>query len=295
MHRRLAWDDLLYVLSVGRTGSLSGAARTLRVNHSTVFRRIAAIEEQLGVRLFDRRRDGYAPTAAGEEVIALAGRLDDDVIALERRLAGEDLRPSGTVRFTTTDTMISTVIPICADFRRAYPEICVELVTGNEFLNLTRRDADVALRPSAKPPETLHGRRLATIAFAVYGAPSYLAATGGPDLDRTHQFCGLDDSLSHLGAYRWIADNVPRERIGFRASSFVALVDAARVGLGLAVLPCYLGEESGLQRVGAPLAEVSTDLWLLVHEDLRRTARVRVFLDFVSEAIGRSRAMIEAR
>jgi len=294
MHRRLAWDDLLYVLSVGRTGSLSGAARALRVNHSTVFRRIGTIEEQLAVRLFDRRRDGYVPTAAGEEVIALADHLDETVIALERRLAGEDLRPSGTVRFTTTDTMISTVIPICAAFREAYPEICVELVTGNEFLNLSRRDADVALRPSAKPPETLHGRRLATIAFAVYGASPYLARTGGPDLGRAHQWIGLDDSLSHLGAYRWIADNVPRERIGFRASSFVAVVDAARAGLGLAVLPCYLGDDSGLVRIGAPLPAVATDLWLLVHDDLRRTARVRVFLDFLSHEIARLTPRIEA-
>jgi DNA-binding transcriptional LysR family regulator len=294
MHRNLAWDDLLYVLSVGRSGSLSGAARALRVNHSTVFRRIGAIEEQLGVRLFDRRRDGYAPTAAGEEVIALAGRLDEDVLALERRLAGEDLRPSGTVRVTTTDTMIATVTPLCGTFRRQYPEICVELVTGNEFLNLSRRDADIALRPSRTPPETLHGRRLSGIAFAVYGAPSYLAAAGGSDLSRAHQWIGLDDSLSHLSVHQWIAQNVPRERIGFKASSFVAVTEAARSAMGLAILPCYLAERvAGLVQVGDPLAELATDFWLLVHEDLRRTARVRAFIDFISTEIAKLRPQME--
>lgn len=104
IHSNLAWDDLRFVLAVGRGGSLSGAARALRVNHSTVFRRINQLEERLGVRLFDRLPDGYAPTPAGEALIGLGGRVDEDVVALERRLAGEDLRPSGIVRVTTTDT-----------------------------------------------------------------------------------------------------------------------------------------------------------------------------------------------
>ena len=294
MHRSLAWDDLLYVLSVGRTGSLSGAARALRVNHSTVFRRIGAIEEQLGARLFERRRDGYAPTAAGEAVIALAGRLDEEVVALERKFAGQDLRPTGTVRVTTTDTMIATVTPLCGRFRQLYPEICIELVTGNEFLNLSRRDADVALRPSRQPPDTLYGRRLSGIAFAIYGSPAYLAAAGGTDLTRAHQWIGLDDSLSHLSVHGWIAEHVPPDRIGFRASSFVAVTEAARSGMGLALLPCYLAEGAGgLERLGEPLSDLATDFWLLVHEDLRRTARVRAFIDFISAEMAKLRPQME--
>jgi DNA-binding transcriptional LysR family regulator len=294
MHRSLAWDDLLYVLSVGRSGSLSGAARTLKVNHSTVFRRIGQIEEQLGVRLFDRQRDGYTPTAAGEAVIALADRMDEEVTGLERRLAGEDLRPSGTVRVTTTDTMIPTVTPMCGAFRRLYPEICVELVTGNQFLNLSRRDADVALRPSLEPPETLHGRRLASLAFAIYGSPAYLAAAGGADLARAHQWVGLDETLSHLSAYRWISENVSPERIGFKASSFVAVQEAARAGMGLAILPFYMAEPvADLTRIGAPVPELTTALWLLVHEDLRRTARVRAFIDFIAAEMAKLRPMME--
>ena len=294
MHRNLGWDDLLYVLSVGRNGSLSGAARELKVNHSTVFRRIGAIEEQLGVRLFDRRRDGYAPTAAGEAVVELASRLDEDVLALERRLAGEDLRPSGTVRVTTTDTMIGTVTPMCGAFRRVYPEICVELVTGNQFLNLSRRDADVALRPSLHPPEALHGRRLASIAFTVYASPAYLASSGGSDLSRAHAWIGLDDTLSHLTSHRWMRENVEPERIGFKASSFVAVEEAARAGMGLALLPCYMADRlPDLVRLRPPIPELATDFWLLVHEDLRRTARVRAFIDFVSAEMAKLRPRIE--
>ena len=296
MHRSLAWDDLLYVLSVGRSGSLSGAARALRVNHSTVFRRIGAIEEQLGVRLFDRRRDGYAPTAAGEAVIALAGRMDEEVLALERSLAGEDLRPSGTVRVTTTDTMIATVTPICGAFRNLYPEICIELITGNERLNLSRRDADIALRPALDPPENLHGRRLADIAFAVYGARPYLAAAGGGGLDRAHAWVGLDESLSHLSAYQWLAANVPAERVGFRSNAFEAVLSACRAGLGLAVLPCYMADPAPeLTRLGDPIPELATGFWLLVHEDLRRTARVRAFIDFAAAEMAKLRPRMEGR
>ena len=295
MHRRLAWDDLLYVLSVGRAGSLSGAARALKVNHSTVFRRIGAIEAQLGVRLFDRHRDGYGPTAAGETVIELAEKLDDDVIALERKLAGEDLRPSGTVRVTTTDTLIDIVVPLCGQFQDAFPEICVELVTGNQFLNLSRRDADVALRPSREPPETLHGRRVSSIAFAPYGSRSYLASAGSRALNRAHRWIGLDDTLSHLSAHKWLQENVQPERIAFKASSFLAIRRACTSDMGLALLPCYLADDlPELERVAPPIEALATDLWLLVHEDIRRTARVRAFVDFIFRELVQLRPKIEA-
>lgn len=295
MHRSLAWDDLLYVLSVGRAGSLSGAARELRVNHSTVFRRIGLIEEKLGVRLFDRRRDGYVPTAAGEAVVALTEQMDQDIVALERKLSGEDLRPSGTVRVTTTDTLISTVTPLCGKFRQAYPEICVELVTGNQFLNLSRRDADVALRPSPHPPENLHGRRIASIAFAVYGSRRYLASAGGADITRAHVWIGLDETLSHLSAHKWLRETIPSDWVSFRASSFMAVLDAAAADMGLAVLPCYLADPvKSLARASEPIPEIATDLWLLVHEDLRRTARVRAFTDFLHAEMAKLRPQIEA-
>jgi DNA-binding transcriptional LysR family regulator len=294
MHRTLAWDDLLYVLAIGRAGSLSGAARDLGVNHATVYRRIGKIEESLRVRLFDRQRDGYAPTAAGEAMIALAAEMDEDVVALERRLAGEDLRPSGTVRVTTTDTFISTLMPMLAKFRASYPEIKVELVTGNQMLNLSRRDADVAIRPTPKPDESLVGRKLATLAFAVYGSKQYLASVGGGDLSRNHRWVGFDDSLSHLHSYAWIRRNVDAERVGFRSSSFMAIVEATAQGMGLGILPCYLADlRPDLVRCSDLLAEVATDLWLLVHDDMRHAARVRAFVDFVAAEITRLRPLLE--
>ena len=296
MHNALEWDDLRYVLQVGREGSLSGAARKLRVNHSTVFRRIGAIEQKLGVRLFDRQRDGYVPTPAGEAAIALAAEMDGEVVDLERRLAGQDLRPSGTVRVTTTDTLIDVLVPLCAQFRADYPEILIDLVTGNEMLNLSRRDADIAVRPSSNPPGELHGRRIAGIALAPYASRTYLASVGGGGIDRVHQWIGLDDSLAHLGAYRWLRDNVAPDRIAFCSTAFLASRQAALHDMGAAILPCYLADGfDELVRVAEPLPELGTDLWLLVHDDLRRTARVRVLLDFLAAELAKLRSLFEGR
>ena len=294
MHNRLRWDDLAYVTEIGRHGSLSGAARSLRVNHSTVLRRLAAIERQLGARLFDRVPGGYVPTAAGEAAIRLGERLDGEVVELERRIAGQDLRPSGTVRVTTTDTLIGILVPICASFRELYPEILLELVPASQFFDLTRRDADVALRPSLHPPEHLHGRRLARIAFAPYASPAFAAGMAGRPLESAHRWLGLDDSLSHIEPHKWLREHVDPQRLVFRASSFLALLEAARAGMGVALLPCYMGDgEPGLERLAPPIEELGTDLWLLVHEHLRRTARVRAFIDHVATEIGRLRPEIE--
>ena len=294
MHSALRWDDLVYVLEVGRAGSLSGAARALRINHSTVFRRLGSIEQRLGVRLFDRQPAGHVPTAAGEAVIRLAEQLEVELGDLERRLAGQDLRPSGTVRITTTDTLIEPLMPILADFQARYPEIVLELVPASQFFNLSKRDADVALRPSLSPPTDLYGRRVGRIAFAPYASRKYIAESGYRGLDSAHRWLGLDDSLSHIEPHRWLRENVATERIVLRASSFLALVEAARLGMGVALLPCYMADgDPKLERLSQPLEDLATDLWLLVHHDLRGTARVRAFLDFAFDELSKMRPRIE--
>jgi DNA-binding transcriptional LysR family regulator len=282
----LGWDDMRLVLAIGRAGTLVGAARALALNHSTLFRRLGALEAQIGVRLFERFRDGYTPTAAGEEVIALAGRVDADVTVLERRLAGRDLRPSGLVRVTTTDTLVEMVTPMLASFRSAHPEITLELAASNAIFNLSRRDADAAIRPSTDVPDLLVGRRVATVSFATYGAAGYLKNRAPKlALDR-HDWVAPDDSLAHLKPAQWIAASIPAERIAYRASSLMALQYAARAGLGLALLPCYMGDsDAELRRVAPPHRDFDAGLWLLTHPDLRRVARIRAFLDFMAPAL----------
>jgi DNA-binding transcriptional LysR family regulator len=293
--RRFEWDDLRYVLAVADAGSLAGAARQLGVNHTTVLRRVRAFEKQLGVRLFERLPTGYVLTAGGEELIAAARHIDDTVTTLERKLAGQDLRLSGSVRATTTDTLMASILPeVLAEFRGAYPGIQLEIAISNAMLNLSKRDADVAIRPSLDPPETLVGRRVAKIAFAIYASPAYLAKHRKIEELAGHQWVGVDDSLADTSVARWMRTELRARDITLRADSLLGVRQAAGAGLGLAALPCYLGDTAhDLVCVNRPIAAMETALWVLTHEDLRNTPRVRAFTEFAANALGRRRALIE--
>ncbi len=290
-----AWDDLRYVLAVANAGSLAGAARSLGVNHTTVLRRVGAFEKRLGLRLFERLPSGYVLTAGGEELAAASRAIDDTVTELERKLAGQDLRLSGIVRVTTTDTLMGSVLPgILAEFRATHPGIQLEVALSNVMFNLSKRDADVAIRPANDPPETLVGRRIAKIAFAVYASPHYLAKHRKSDGLAAHDWVGPDDSLSDTSVARWMRSELPESKITLRADSFLGLRQAAQAGLGLAPLPCYLGDTSpDLVCVHRPIPAMETALWILTHEDLRRTARVRAFTEFAAGAFGRRRPLLE--
>ncbi len=290
----LPWDDLKLVFAIGSAGTLSGGARQIGIDHSTAFRRLGALEAKLGVRLFDRARDGYAATPAGEAIIREAARFDDVVGTLERRLAGEDLRPSGTIRVTTTDTLLDVLAPQIARFQKGHPEITIDLVVANAFLSLTKRDADIALRPAIEAPENLTGRRLAGIATALYAARDFRVADRR--LLTNENWIGLDESLGHLGSARWMAAAVPPERIVARADSLMAARALAREGIGIAALPCYLADpDARLRRVAPPIDAMASSLWLLTHPDLKRVARIRAFLDFIAAALTAHRRTFEGR
>jgi molybdate transport repressor ModE-like protein len=296
MQGRIGWEDLRLVRAIGETGALTGAARRLGVDHSTAFRRLGALEARLGVRLFERARDGYTPTPAGEATLAAAERILGDLGELERRIAGEDLRPSGTVRMTTTDTLLDFLAPCVAALRVTHPEITIEVVATNAFFTLTKRDADVAIRPAASAPEGLVGRRIATLATALYAAPDYLARHPDRSDLRAHDWIGPDESLGHLGSAKWIQSTIFPERVIHRGNSLLALRAAARAGIGVAALPCYLADpDPALRRVHPPLLEMESALWLLTHPDLRRVARIRALLDFLAEWPIDRRQLIEGR
>ena len=275
------WDDLRVFLAVARTGSLSGAARSLGVNHSTVFRRIAGFEEELGVRLFERLPTGYALTAAGEETLAIVERIEADVATLDRTVTGQDLRLSGTVRITAIDMLAFWLLPpSLARFHAAYPGIEIELVVGNEALNLSRRETDIALRIGNTPPETLVGRRVGRLNFAVFGAPDYCAAHPETDLAQ-HQWIGFDNA--HAPLVRRLEEFLPDVHPAFRSNSIAAALRLTSAGIGLAILPSAIaGMKDNLVRVADVPDTFGLDLWLLTHEDLRHTARIRAVIDFLS-------------
>jgi DNA-binding transcriptional LysR family regulator len=272
----LVWDDARIVLAVRRAGSLTAAAAQLGLSHPTVFRRIRDVEAEFGVRLFERSRSGYVATAAGEAVAETAAAMEERFIALERRLQGADLRPAGSVRITTADTLMASFLPpllhqLCARF----PEIKLEVSTGNAPFDLSRREADVALRFGSKPPSYLVGRRLGEVASAVYRARR-LAVPRLADAP----WVSPGDGLSHLASYRWIADAGFAAHIALRASSFVDISHAIRAGIGVGILPCYLGDsDPELRRVGTPLPALSSPFWILTHPDLQRVVRIRAVME----------------
>ena len=292
----MEWDDLRIVLAIFREGTLSGAARRLGVTHSTVFRRLGAIEQQMGARLFERFRDGYVPTPAGETAAAAAARLEDEVLTLERWLSGQDLKPSGIVRIATTDTLGTILTRYVSAMRAAHPEIQVEIAISNSMANLARREAEIAIRPTPEPPEILVGRRIADIAHAIYGSRAYLSRHEDKDLS-AHDWIAPDDALASTVIGRWIHENLHAPHITCRVDALPTLRDATLAGLGLALLPCYLGDPaSGLRRLTPKtLAEPRSALWLLTHDDLRRTARIRATLDFLATAFASERALFEGR
>ncbi|WP_104202900.1 LysR family transcriptional regulator [Billgrantia saliphila] len=283
----LHWDDLRVVQAIAEMGTLSGAGRRLGASHATVFRRLNAIEQRLGVALFERSRTGYAPTPAGEDLAATAARVAAEVHGAERRVAGRDLRLSGSIRVTTTDTLLMGLLsPIFADFQRAHPKIVLEVAVSNQLFNLSQRDADVAVRPSLSPPEHLVGRRVGRIAQAVY----VRAGTA------TDAWVGPDRHLGYLALDTWMAENGANEHCRYRVDTMFGMLAAARDGLGRAVLPCYLADaEPSLVRLGEPIDELATDLWLLTHPDLRRVARIRAFMAFVAEAVQASQVRLSGQ
>jgi DNA-binding transcriptional LysR family regulator len=292
----LSWDDFRYVRAIADTKSLAGAADALGVNHSTVFRRLGLIEQELGTRLFERGRAGYSLTPSGEEMVQLAERLGDDILCFERKVTGQDLRPSGELRVTTNDLiMLHLLTGVLVGFRQTYPGIILDIVVSNRVLNLSKRDADVAVRATYQEPEGLTGRCVARIAWAVFGSEKL--ATKPFDLDtdsRKHDWITFADAASMARAGKWLKQHVDPDRIVFKANTMLGLAEAAACGVGIVLLPCYVGTAvPGLAQLSPVLPELEGELWLLTHPDLRNTARVRAFLDYGEAEIGKRRREIE--
>jgi DNA-binding transcriptional LysR family regulator len=294
----LAWDDFRLVKAIADGGGLAGAAARLGVNHSTMFRRLRQLERALGVALFERHRTGYALTAAGEEMVELAARMDEDVTGFARKLAGRAPSPAGELRVTTSDALLVHLLtPLLARFGRQCPDVRLDVVLDNHALNLSKRDADVAVRASDRPPETLVGRRVARIAWALYGsaaAPTPAPRDGDPLGGDRERWVAPGDDLATLSAARFLRAHVPPERVALKVNTVLGLAAAVEAGVGVGHLPCFVGDtRPGLVRLAPPEPRFGADLWLLTHPDLRHAARVRVFLDFLAAEIVARRGLIE--
>ena len=290
----LDWDDLRFFLAIARRGSLSAAAKDLRVAQSTVGRRLASLEASLGVRLLNRTPDGYVPTLAGHGVRKQAERLEMEALSLERSVGSRDTQLAGVVRVTCAETVASHILAPCfAALHVQHPDIMIELIPDPRELSLSMREADISVRLARPDQHDLVVRRIGSMSFGLYAAPAYLARHGDLDFEggcSGHRLITLLDDIEDATQTGWFAELAPRARIAVQTSSHEAAVSAAVHCGGLACLARFRADrEHGLTRVIAPSSVPSATIWLVVHRDNRANARIRAALTHITDCV-RSRA-----
>ncbi|MFZ5545929.1 MAG: LysR family transcriptional regulator [Pseudomonadota bacterium] len=287
MQPPLDWAHVQFFLAVAEGGSIHGAAQRLSVNHSTVLRRIAALERQLGCRLFDRLPGGYALTAAGNNLAEHLAGLTEQLESAERQVRGLDAALRGPVRVTSSDIVVEGLLmPLLAQFRRRHLQVQVQLVMNYGFAALSKSEADVAVRGADEAPPNLVAQRVGHVESVLCASPSYLQSVGRQQpLDR-HRWVVVDESLSFGMFDRWLREHVPPDRVVVRVDSLVGVADAVAHGLGVGVLPRPLiAARPGLVPLGPPEPRLQKPIWVLMHPDVQRTARVRALFEFLVEAL----------
>ena len=286
--KQLAWDDVQMFLATARSGTLTAAAVQLGVNVSTVQRRIGRLEEAIGARLFDRSQRGYMLTPAGEELIEHADGMEREAFAIQRRIAGLDTNLRGTVHLSTVDDVaVALLPPLLKRFRKAHPQLTVEVSVGSQFKALGRRQADVALRMGRKPDEPdVIVRRVAHSNIALYASGSYLAKHGEPEAPSDladHDVVIGDEALAAIPFERAVRQHVPEDRIVLRSNSFLIRHAAVRAGLGIGMLPDFVAvTDRSLRHLPALFPDFGGPVWMTIHVDLRTNARVRALVDFLT-------------
>lgn len=288
----LPWDDFRLIRAIAECGGLTRAAAQLGINHSTAFRRLEGIEAMIEARLFERHRSGYVPTPAGEAMAAAAARMETEAARFDHELATRAQAPSGELRITApVDLATDLLMPPLARFAERYPAIRLDLVVTPEPLNLSRRDADVALRATSAPPTNLVGRRLSGLAWAIYGRADQADLT-----PPSRRWVAPSPNVGDGRFAAIVAERAGEEPVALRLNTVTGLREAVRAGLGIGPVPCFLGDACpDLRRLGGIEPDLATDLWLLTHPDLRQAMRVRVFMDFMAEAIAPLRPALEGR
>lgn len=282
------WGDLCFVVAVHRHGTFSAAARALGVTHTTVARRIKDLEKRYGSQLIDATRDGARLTTVGEAVLDVALGIEAQLLDLERTVAGEDKRLAGQLRLTTCDVFAWLYADIFRAFSDRYPQIALEIVADNTVRNLARREADVAIRVTGRPPDNLVGRRIAVVEHAVYGARELAARLPGVVDYGALPWITYSPGEPTRWIDSWLRANMPISKVAAQVGTTLIMLRAVQAGIGVALLPTLLGDgDPGLERLSPPFAELRQDVWLLTPRELLNTARVRAFFHHMVAATGR--------
>lgn len=281
------WDDVKIFLALMRFGTVRSAAKNLKISHSTVARRIDMLERKLAVRLFDRLSSGYVLTLVGEDMLNVAEQIEEEMEGLERRIIGQDHKLSGHIKISMVDALASHLLmPKITQFTREYPDIEIELETTYNAVNLDIREADIALRFTSAPPDHLIGRRILTCATAPYAEKKYLK-THSIDVNQSENSANWI-GFRRQGKYpKWVkSSDLPHIPVRGQIENLIVQLEACKAGMGISMLPCFMAEgAAGLQRLSPPKPDANFELWILTHRDVRSNARIRVFSDFIRNAV----------
>jgi DNA-binding transcriptional LysR family regulator len=287
MQSKLSLSDLELLLALIRGRTLAGAAERLKLDASTIFRSIKRIEQDLGERLFDRSRQGYLATELALKLAVHAERIESQLQEARETAFENAGEPSGTLRITTTDTILhGLLLPVLGQFASRYPRVELELIASNTVADLSRRDADVAIRATRKPPGHLVGSRLGTVSAAVCASRGFLRARPKPvNLEKT-DWIALDESLSDHPSIKWRRTHYPKIAVRYRCNSVLSVTGCVVHGLGVGVVPMFLVRNNPrIEVVEGPLKELETDLWILAHPDIRHLQRVKLLFDFLRNTL----------
>ena len=289
------WDDLHVFLTLARAGKLTAVAKQLDVSHPTVARRVKALEDSIGTRLFDRLPDRFVLTEAGEGLLSDAEAMERAADSIHRRSASLNDPAHGTVRLSANEAMTGFLAHHLPRLRQSLQCVEFELTAPHMLANLSRREADLLIREQVPDLASLVTRKLGRVAYAIYAHVS-IEASPARDALRQMPWVGFDDDHAYMPGQSWLLEMLEGGRPAMRVNNWLVLRDAVRGGAGLAVLPCYLGDvDPTLRRIGPVLKDVWADQWLLVHRDLRELARVRRVMDALVALFQEQKLLLEGR
>lgn len=285
MQTKLQLTDLETILALARGGTLANAAQRLHVDSSTVFRNLKRIEKQLGSAAFTRSRAGYVATELGQALARHAEIIESELEAARAEAACQSFGLEGSVSVTSTDLILNAlVIPALAPLRQQHPRLTLELLASNDLANLSKRDADIAVRATRKPPQHLVGRKLGPLRYQLFVNPALMHS---PDVAPDQlPWVAPDDLLPEHPSIAWRRKHFPKAQVSYKASSVLSLLHAAESGLGVAVLPALFASQSPrLMALSEPLDDCTGEIWLLTHPDTRHLHRIKAVFDRLAEGI----------
>ncbi|HEY7228965.1 MAG TPA: LysR family transcriptional regulator [Pseudolabrys sp.] len=292
------WSDLKYFLAVAKAGSTLAAAKSIGVNQSTVHRRLQELEKRLGCQLVKRHPTGYRLTEFGEEMLGYAESVEDAAVAFERHVSASSKEPRGTVKVTCPAAVGARLMRsrLIEKLRTRHPALRVEFAMSDMTLDLAKGEADIAIRAKTPTDNALFGRKIADSQWAVYASHLYVARHGSvrraADIN-DHAVVMFSGELRDHQSVRWLKSVAPKATVAAHGSNLTALLMAAKSAAGLAPMPLIVGEyEKDLVRVFGPVPQMATPFYLLMHQDMRQTPRVRAVFDFVIEHLSVIRPLL---